>query len=288
MRKKVQKIIAFVLLVAMSVSMVACGTVESGQVGSNNTDENVDVEEIDTLRTLSFYKDFYSDGFLTKMSNEKNKDYEMEVGVYNSYDEMLSEYIKTFVSIKTDFYDSHDQDDRFAIGSGNIYDIDDEYMYIITCMHITSNSKNDIIKSFYIRFVDDERITISADNLFRRDDDIDIALIRIPLSEIPQSTLDVVKTINIDNAYNIALDEFYNSTLYCYRYRDKIYNVSYVKNIQHRGMSFVTKDNNIEKGTSGGGVIDINGNYYTLMLSEGSLCLQMLYYFNDLLVVAKQ
>ena len=288
MRKKVQKIIAFILLAAMSISVVACGTVEGGQVSSNNTNENADVEETETLKSLPFYKEYYSDGLLEQMSNNKNKDYEMEVGVYNSYDEMLSEYIKTFVSIKTDFYDSHDQDDRFAIGSGNIYDIDDEYMYIITCMHIMRNSNEDEIKEFYIRFVDDERITISANNLFKRNDGTDIALIRVPLSEIPQSTLEVVKTINIDNAYNIPLDEFYNSTLYCYRYRDKVYNVSYVKNFQYRGLIFTTKDNNIEKGTSGGGVIDINGNYYTLMLSEGSLCLQMLYYFNDLLVIAKQ
>lgn len=260
-----------------------------------NVSENEPKEEtqesgesnIQTLRDLPFYNKYYGDGLLEEMASNKNKDYEMEVGVYETYDEMVAEYIKTFVSIKADFYDSNANEMRFGVGSGNIYDIDDEYMYIITCLHIMSNDYNDEIKEFYIRFVDDTRITISSDYLYLREDKKDIALIKIPLSFLSSNTLDVVKTININNVYNIPLDEFYDSTLYCFRYRDLIYNVSYVENIEQQGEIF-TLDCNIEKGTSGGGVVDINGNYYTLMLNQATLNLQMLYFFNDLLIQAKQ
>lgn len=260
-----------------------------------NVSENEPKEEtqesgesnIQTLRDLPFYNKYYGDGLLEEMASNKNKDYEMEVGVYETYDEMVAEYFKTFVSIKADFYDTYANEMRFGIGSGNIYDIDDKYMYIITCMHIMMNNNNDEIKEFYIRFVDDTRVTIGSECLYTREDEIDIALIKIPLSYFSQDTLNIVKTININNLYDISLDEFYNSTLYCFRYRDLIYNVSYIQNITPIVESF-SLDCSIEKGTSGGGVIDIYGNYYTLMLNEASINLKMLSFFNDLIIKAKQ
>lgn len=261
-----------------------------------NVSENEPKEEtqesgesnIQTLRDLSFYEKYYGNNLAETMASNKNKDYEMQVGVYETYDEMVAEYIKTFVSIKVDFYDTYANEMRFGVGSGNIYDIDDEYMYIITCMHIMHANNNDEIKEFYIRFVDDTTITIDASSLYRREDKKDIALIKIPLSYLSSDTLNIVKTINIENMYNIPLDDFLNSTFYCYRYRDNIYNVSYIENITEIGGSFVLDNNKIEKGASGGGIVDIQGNYYTLVLNENTFVLDMLSYFNDLLIQAKQ
>lgn len=256
---------------------------------SGSAEENED-NKIETLKDSYSYQT--QGEVIEAMLKDKNEEYEMEVGVYETYDDMVEEYIKTFVSIKTDFYDVYLEKMRVNVGSGNIYDIDDNYMYIITCAHAMHDNNDDEIKSLYMRFVDDTTITIDGSNLFLRNDKKDVALIRIPLTYFTKETLQLVKTINFRNTFDVSIDEFSNNNLYSYRYRDYIYNVSYVENIDitsiynHDGFKLI--DNHIENGTSGGGIVDINGNYYTTMLNENHIFLSMLYYYQDLLIEAKK
>ena len=272
----------------LSASGSASGVPVQDEEGGS-AEENED-NKTETLKDSYSYQT--QGEVIEAMLKDKNEEYEMEVGVYETYDDMVEEYIKTFVSIKTDFYDVALEKMRVNVGSGNIYDIDDNYMYIITCAHIMHDNNDDEIKSLYMRFVDDTTITIDGSNLFLRNDEKDVALIRIPLTYFTKETLQLVKTINFRNTFDVSIDEFSNNNLYAYRYRDYIYNVSYVENIDisrlYTRNSFSLIDNNIENGTSGGGVIDINGNYYTMMLNENNIVLSMLYYYQDLLIEAKK
>ena len=282
--KENESVIQEFLSTSGSISEVPAQNEECG-----NAEENED-NKVETLKSSYSYQT--QSEVIETMLKDKNEEYEMEVGVYETYDDMVEEYIKTFVSIKTDFYDVALEKMRVNVGSGNIYDIDDNYMYIITCAHIMHDNNDDEIKSLYMRFVDDTTITIDGSNLFLRNDKKDVALIRIPLTYFTKETLQLVKTINFRNTFDVSIDEFSNNNLYSYRYRDYIYNVSYVENIDitsiynHDGFKLI--DNHIENGTSGGGVIDINGNYYTMMLNENNIVLSMLYYYQDLLIEAKK
>lgn len=302
------KIFTIITLLILSFVMVACDMVEKSQLNSidsltlnnnennhssinvENNEFNTNIDNIETLKTAYFYQ--MQGDVLEKMLEEKNEDYEMEVGVYDSFDDMVEEYIRTYVIIKVDFYDVFLKKMRVNVSSGNIYDIDDEYMYIIACAHGMRDNNDDEIKSLYIRFVDDTTITIDGANVFLPTNGKDVALIRIPLTYFNEETLGLIKTINFRNTFDIEIDEFSNNDLYCFRYKNYKYNVSYVRNIDiskiNSEIGFELIDNNIENGTSGGGIIDINGNYYTSMLNENHFTLSMLYYYQDLLIVAKK
>lgn len=286
------KIFTIILLIILSFVMIACDIEQDSNIANNLINSYTNTEEIDneenktnedSFANCQFYQDYFSTGLLEEMSNNKNKDYEMEVGIYETEDEMLEEYFKTFLLIVCDFYDVDDNKIKTNAGSGNIYDIDDEYMYIITCVHITRNKKSDELQKITIRFVDDTLLELEPDYLITPNNDIDIALIKIPLSLINESTLSIVKTINISHAYTGSLSEFENSILYCYRFRQHKYEVSYVHNMENTIYGFSCKDNNINDGTSGGGIIDKDGNYYAPVLKEGSICPEVLFHFNELL-----
>lgn len=305
--KKVFKFFATVILVVITFmlgvlykeneSVIKEFLSTSGSVSEmsaqNEKDGNAEENEDNKLETLKDSYSYQTQGeVIEAMLKDKNEEYEMEVGVYETYDDMVEEYIRTYVIIKVDFYDVFLKKMRINLSSGNIYDIDDEYMYIIACAHGMRDNNDDEIKSLYIRFVDDTTITIDGSNLFLRNDKKDVALIRIPLTYFTKETLELVKTINFRNTFDVSIDEFSNNNLYAYRYRDYIYNVSYVENIDitsiynHDGFKLI--DNHIENGTSGGGIVDINGNYYTTMLNENHIFLSMLYYYQDLLIEAKK
>ena len=151
--------------------------------------------------------------------------------------------------------------------SGNIYDIDDEYIYILTCGHSFVETSEDygkigfedLIKDLKITFITGEEIFINPKFIYTHSE-TDVTLIVLDKNLVSQETLNIVMSINVDNMYRRNLE---NTTIYEYAYSraDKAY-IKYYALIKSTTNGVLDiKNTNVINGCSGGGFFDNTGTY---------------------------
>ena len=106
--KKVFKFLAVVILLVIGFALGILYKENEDVIKDNlpirgtvsEVSEQDGTETVVMLKDLSFYEKYYPNDLAKTMASNKNKDYEMQVGVYETYDEMIAEYFKTTVSLK--------------------------------------------------------------------------------------------------------------------------------------------------------------------------------------------
>lgn len=242
---------------------------------ANDTNENNTIYTTNTNEPVA--KTNNNDGFISsKMSqNEfndiiahKNTAYEMNISNENIDEEIAKTYVRLHVTTS-----------QFAnYFSGNIYDIDDDYIYILTCKHPFTNDKstnNELVyedfQSLYVIFPNDEKVTIDDVSYIRfaQNDNfyIDLGIVAIPKYLVSQDCINSIKTIHFD--YEYYQKDIRNTQLhtYFYSYADNIYKTNnikitkYLNNNYYVGYDYNATNPIIECGYSGGGLFFQDGTY---------------------------
>ena len=177
--------------------------------------------------TATYNSNYYMDlnnmtyrEYIDYISSFKNKNVEINISNNGYTEEELYDILsKTAIRFRTNYnLDGKSYHGEFM---GNIYDIDNQYVYIITCAHgmFDKNILHDNLE-LYAMFITNEEIEINIKNIYatsnsETSDKInDFALITIPISNISQSTLNNVKSLNIDNFCDIPLNSIDNYNFY--------------------------------------------------------------------------
>lgn len=199
----------------------------------------------------------------------KNKDIEVTLNP-NGYtpEELVAEILPTTVRIHNTLYG------KKYFFNGNVYDIDDDYIYILTCRHGFVDEKmpsnEELNENNYFRkiaFFNDVSITPTSYKVFIAKN-LDIALIVLDKNEIPQDTLIQLKSVNLNNLYSINPYKT-NNYLIAYTNSDKHYECSQIEFVES-SCTYALEYNKfiyIKDGWSGSGVFDAYGNY-TAMTSN--------------------
>ena len=290
MKKRMLKIIAIILLITTSICMIAC----QNNYGSNfQTNIGNGKENTKGETSNSYYLEYAPDDYVIKaepkltdspdcddiyrslhykkslidfINSKKNKDVQMEVNT-SEYDEetLYNEILNTNARILW-------SDGKIlTIANGNIYDIDEKYIYIVTashCLHESTFENN--LEYLSIKFIDNK--VIKPIYAQERLGDFDCALIVINKSDVDETILPLLKSINTQNMYqyNRSAINIYGTM---YRYADKkyhhYYGITKENNDNLAIHPFIESDStNIEQGCSGGGLFDIYGNYYGFVSSK--------------------
>lgn len=294
MKKRMLKIIAIILLITTSICMIACGNNYGSNFQTNvgNGKENTKGETsnsyyleyapddyvIDAKAKLTYdihdvpdcHKTFrsfhYKKSLIDYINSKKNKDVQMEVKVneYNQetlYDEILNTNARVLWS----------NGQTLTMANGNIYDIDDKYIYIVTTTHCLNGSTTENNLDYLsIKFIDNKIIKpIYAQDII---ENTDCALIVIKKDDVDETILPLLKSINTSNMYQYKRSSI---NLYgtMYRHEDRKYHHYYGRTAENNDNlafnPFIDADTaNTEKGTSGGGLFDIYGNYYGYVASK--------------------
>lgn len=243
--------------VLFTFTLAGCGNSDAGE--DSLSEWGFDYEEID-------------EETMNEIIEKKNKDTEVQINP-NGYTE--AELEKQILPTVVSFVAKNGLGDG-AFFNGNIYDIQEDYVYIITCQHGLCpgeyeeifNSEHYGIQFAFATFFTEEKIKVSLDNI-RLIENQDIALVAIETKDISKETLDVLKSINISNMYKKDLTE---NKVVGYA---KI-NAGNFKKYEAVVESVMTynikvKDSTFVQGSSGGGVFDNNGNYCGFILSKPCL-----------------
>ena len=214
-------IIAFMLGVLYMENKETISNIKIFNSGGNNEEEikteNKTNEEILTVRDVK-YTEFDAVEKIEYLLSYKDRSIEMEYNE-NGYtdDELFTAVLPTMVSIENHVY-SRTTGETYTFTTGNIYDIDENYIYIVSCLHGYKSKIYDIT----LRFVDGFYLTLPPDNVFSHDK-IDISLILVDKNDIPIETLNMLKSINIEHLLEIPLNNMEKHHFYAYKYFNKEY-----------------------------------------------------------------
>ena len=240
------------VLVAMAVSIcIGCG---------NTTDT---ITEVNTELDNGFYNENLTEEYMQEIINKKNKDVEITINDNGySQEELDAIILSTYV-----FCTLQNNQNGIIAFSGNIYDITDDYIYILTCNHgiVRNSSEKEMehydINNMQVKFIIGHEIDVNLNNILI-DNKYDLALIMVETKDIPKETLEIIKSINIENLYK---KDFINVSLYlkAYSLMNGLYE-SYYGLSQEKIMGSLKVDENTIDGCSGGGFFDVYGHYYVV------------------------
>ncbi len=193
--------------------------------------------------------------------DQKDSSYEIPIN-YNGYteDELTNLILSTsvFVGYIEDGYQT-------KYSNGNIYDIDENYIYIICSNHGVSNRGVYNVDNVKLRFVNNE--VIKPIHL-RNGNFGDFALLVVDKKDVSNELLNVIHSINTKNLYQTIEED---TVLYGYMYVIPAYK-QYTAIIDYLLPGPLRlKDSDLENGTSGGGMFDIYGNYYGTVKNKTAL-----------------
>lgn len=257
----------------------------------NNVDDYITMEELRKINYYDFVKSYDSSiatdnekayyreartwynynitkDELEEIKNKKNDECEISISDKElTKDELLEKFLPTVVSLRLNFTTIDHQVHNLGFG-GNIYDITDDAIYIITCSHSFDSTwmGYEELKEYnymQIMFIDGTKIEVNSECFYIPKGN-DLALIKINKELLEQETLDIIKSINIDNMY---LMSFSNSLTYTVRYSDDVssYNVYDYTCDEVEDWGYHNKILNghgsLVNGCSGMGLFDMHGNY---------------------------
>lgn len=297
--KKVFKFFAIVILLVIAFGFGVLYK-ENEQIDKNSKDEIINAEIVDNaedinslnvnyydyIKTFSFANDntdveleFYQTAstwfnpniqkdLLDSVKTMKNKEYEIEISDKPlTQDEIIEKILPTYVSIKWGCTLDGERYNSFI--NGNIYDITNDYIYIITCSHMFDTQfyyglSYDKTNNIEITFIDGTNITVQEDCFYYLENN-DLGLIKINKSLLSNDTLNIIKSINIENMYLIPLEN--NATLYNIHYNasNKVFTnhiFNYEKVLTYNGTKELCGNSDLTNGCSGGGMFDSYGNYF--------------------------
>ena len=193
--------------------------------------------------------------------DHKNSAYEFPIN-YNGYteDELTNLVLSTSV-----FVQYAEEGFETKLSNGNIYDIDDKYIYIICCNHGINNENVFNVENVKLRFINNEIIC----PIYLKSSNIgDYALLVVDKNDVSNELLNVVHSINTQNIYQTIEDE---TMLYAYvcsatTYKRHIATIDYSLN-----STLFLKNSSLINGASGGGMFDIYGNYYGVAKNQYGL-----------------
>lgn len=259
------KIFTIVILL-MSSFMVACSS--SSDNASGNGTSNNDESQTPQIDENNYYIDLYDmdEDLLNEIISKKNDDVEIPYNE-NGYSAEELDALILSTNVKISSYAIDNPKGTWKTISGNIYDIDDEYIYILTCGHsFVDTTKeyeelgiNNLIKEVNITFINGEKISFNPNSIYinRKQD---VSLVLLDKNLVSFETLNIIRSINIDHMYQKNLD---NTTIYEYAYSlsDKTYIKYYalIKSTTNRVLDI--QNTNIVNGCSGGGFFDNTGTY---------------------------
>ena len=320
--KKLYKIITLIICM-ISISGCSISNAEKTEALEYSTETSVSEDETEAedetetedeenkmLCDCSFY-DVYEENEIEDMLANKNPDIEMPIKEYTSENELLAEIIRTYVSCSI-------STDNFAYNFGaNIYDIDDKYVYLITCSHGIPNTYfSDCSSGIYsirkiqLQFFNGDSIAIPKEYIYmpehpEENSSKDIALIKIPLNEINPETLKLLKSINFRIDWEkVTMEEFKNSDFYIFntdfhQVADTDFNYIFYKSNttgEEEHYDFPKFSNkicfrfrnltSIEEGCSGSAIVSQNG-VYNGFVSIRTIDLRFLHEYNQLLKQVK-
>ena len=178
-----------------------------------------DSEQAYYFEAATWYNNLVSKEELEEIKNRKNRKYEIALSEEKlSKDELLAKFLPTVVSITINAKLENDNNYFIRFG-GNVYDITDDAIYIITCSHpfnTTWSLGKEYKKTNYIdvMFIDGSTIRLD-ENCFYRAKGNDLGLIKINIELIHEETLNVLKSINIDNMFLISFENVIGYTVRC-------------------------------------------------------------------------
>lgn len=258
-----RKLGVIILMISLSVGMIACGNNDEYEnISTNENNKNFSDEDVsnDDLGEWGFQDTNLDEETMEEIVSKKNKDVEMQINTNGYEGEELDEQILPTVV----YLEAKLENSSLNMFTGNIYDIQDDFIYVITCSHGLHTTTNDLdipnygISSAAITFITGERIHINLDNIILSRK-WDMALIAISTKDISSETLSSLKSINVSNMYKKDLT---NEFLTGYR-KDHNEYIKYIANVYcSNGRTIRCKDTTIERGCSGGGAFDKYGFYY--------------------------
>lgn len=262
--KNIKKFMVIVLLLSLAVYMTAC----------SNSENTSDGETEKILDENKYYISMFDmdEDLLNEMKSKKNKDVEVPYSENGYSEDELSELIlstNAFISI------SYDDGKHMCYSfNGNIYDIDEDYIYILTCGHgFVKTSEDygkkdfsDVLKYCKIRFITGEVIEGNTQYIYVSEN-TDVAIVLVDKNLVSNDTIDVLHSINIDKTYtkNLTNTSIYE---YAYNYENKCYE-KYYANINGVKYNKLLCDTNVINGCSGGGFFDTHGTYCGMVFNNG-------------------
>lgn len=217
------------------------------------------------------------------LSSYKNSDVEME---YNengySEDSLFTEMLPT--SIMLIYQDKDNEYGPIVIQtSGNIYDIDEDYIYVITCGHQFQNGVN--YETVTVYFCDKTFVKITPQDMVCLE--CDAYMFKIDKDDVSTETLSLLKSINISHSFDYPANELESLRLYCYKWdiQNKIYRTCYMENFDYVDYAILyANESNVLDGCSGGGLFDKYGNYWCQVTMDGKVFGTIYYRIEDALL----
>jgi len=217
--------------------------------------EDINSTDGEYLYSLSITKEL-----LDEIYNSKHNDYEIPLN-FNGY--TTNELSSLVLSTSTTIWYANDEN-NFNFLNGNIYDIDDNYIYIISCSHGIGKENDFSLDNLRVRFISEEVIK----PIYVKKPRGDFSLIVVDKKSLSNETLNVIKSINTKYLYQTLVEEL---KVYGFMYNAHTYS-EYNATIENRlAFSLRLYNSNLKNGASGGGMFDIYGNYYGCVKSLNCL-----------------
>lgn len=288
------------IILCCSIGMVACGA-NAYEEPASEVNEEETFEEYKMINHVSkvyannFFKNKGMDAkeYIDYLYSFRDLSYEMPINE-NGYteDELFNQVIPTMVSFVAYFYNNSTGKNSNSLFTGNIYDIDEEYIYLITCAHGLNKLDDDVnqqLEKINCRFVDDTKVDIYPDNILEAQDGNDFMMLKVEKDKISNETLGLLRTINFKNTlnYNVETVEIEQPTFYAYKYYSKQYWTGEMHDIivlyKDGGPVHLSSNNHtIKPGMSGSGIFNIYGTYNGIV-KNSAIASRYLFYIEDLI-----
>lgn len=285
---KINKLVSIGLVATLlTVSFWGCSgngasTAKTSKQSSENTLSNYYIDNPNYMSNSSskyaYYlkNDMKNSEYVTYLSSLKNKEIEVPYSE-KGYSEKELEQLYRQTTVIFDFRYKVKGKGYYGKFMGNIYDIDDKYMYLISCAHgvgdLNEPGKFRDQLEVDATFANNETVGIKNENIFimANEDNsctIDIAIIKIPLGDISGSILSSAKSVNIDKCLYMDITNLNDYTFYHMTYRvdskndfAKFCNDGSPYLISNM-LALANEEQTIVPGTSGGAHFDQHGTYH--------------------------
>lgn len=203
-KPKKKWLIPLILVVAVMVAAIIVGVI----IGMNNTKKTVKEE---AQKQAEIEKEISAKEIAKSETPNLNNSSKQSGYVLTDVSSVVENVIPSVVSITSrtlvdqyqDFYsfffggyrnnrrsdDSEKQEVESGIGSGTIIQANDKELLILTSYHVVEGCS-----SLYVTFTDDESVEGSVKAASQ---DTDIAIVSVPMEDIPQATLDSIKVATL-------------------------------------------------------------------------------------------
>jgi serine protease Do len=159
--------------------------------------------------------------------------------------------------ITYDYWFSSYQQEASGAGSGIIIGMDDDNLFIATNYHVVEDAKE-----LSVSFIDDETATATVKGY---DEDNDVAVVTVALSDISDSTMDAIKPITMGDSDSLKVGEPCVAIGNALGYGQSV-TVGYISALNREittdagaTVKVVQTDAAINPGNSGGALVNMNG-----------------------------